>query len=403
MTMFRRSVGDVLNIEEMRTRAQWLPRAVFDAIDGGASDEITLRANRTAFEKLWLRPRALADVSKRDLSTTALGTKISMPLMLAPCGFGRMANSQAELAVARAAGQAGTVFAISGSASYSPEDIAKVATGPLWYQMYLPGDRESTQALLDRVERAGYGVLCVTIDTPVTPKRERDYRNKLVMPLQFSPSLLMTGMSNPAWAKDFLMGRVGDRGAAGHIFGGVRTAYWNFAKTVRNVRPVTFADVRWLREHWKGKLVIKGVMRGDECPEMVEVGVDGIVVSNHGGRNLDCVRATIDILPEVLSAVGGRVEVFVDGGIRRGTDVVKAIALGAQACLIGRPYLFGLAAGGEAGVARVIEIFRNEIEHTMAMAGCATVGDIDSSLVTHPVAAAGGTSPAAREAIPALS
>lgn len=400
--MFRRKVDDVLNIDEMRTRAKWLPRAVFDAIDGGASDEITLRANRTAYERLWLRPRALADVSKRDLSTTALGQTISMPLMLAPCGFGRMANSQAELAVARAAGRAGTLFALSGSASYSPEDIAKVATGPRWYQLYLPTDRAATLVLLERIERAGYEVLCVTIDTPVTPKRERDYRNKLTMPLQFSPSLLMTGMSNPIWAKDFLLGKVGDRGAAGHLFGGVRTAYWNFAKTLRDVRPVTFADVRWLRAHWKGKLVIKGVMRGDECGEMVDAGVDGIVVSNHGGRNLDCVRATIDILPEVVAAVNGRVEVFVDGGIRRGTDVIKAIALGAQACLIGRPYLFGLAAGGEAGVTRVLEIFRNEIEHTMAMAGCATVDDIDASLVTsatHEPASAGTPS---REAIPAL-
>jgi isopentenyl diphosphate isomerase/L-lactate dehydrogenase-like FMN-dependent dehydrogenase len=399
--VFRRSVADVLNIEEMRERAKWLPRAVFDAIDGGASDEITLRANHSAYEKLWLRPRALADVSKRSLATTALGTPISMPLMLAPCGFGRMAHSQAELAVARAAGKAGTLFAISGSASYSPEDVAKVATGPLWYQMYLPETREATQTLLDRVKGAGYDVLCVTIDTPVTPKRERDYRNKLVMPLQFSPSLLMTGLLNPVWAKDFMLGRVGDRGAAGHLFGGVRTAYWNFAKVVRNVRPVTFADVRWLRERWQGKLVIKGVMRGDECPEMVAAGVDGIVVSNHGGRNLDTVRATIDILPEVLAAVDGKAEVFVDGGIRRGTDVVKAIALGAQACLIGRPYLFGLAAGGEAGVARVIEIFRNEIEHTMAMAGCATVGDIDSSLVTRPVPEPRRAA-ATREAIPAL-
>jgi len=400
--MFRRNVNDVLNIEEMRKRAQWLPRAVFDAIDGGASDEITLRANHTAYERLWLRPRALADVSKRNLSTTALGQPISMPLMLAPCGFGRMANSQAELAVARAAGRAGTLFALSGSASYSPEDVAKVATGPRWYQLYLPADRAETLSILERIERVGYEVLCVTIDTPVTPKRERDYRNKLVMPLQFSPSLLMTGMSNPVWAKDFLLGNVGDRGAAGHLFGGVRTAYWNFAKTLRDVRPVTFADVRWLRDHWKGKLVIKGVMRGDECGEMVDAGVDGIVVSNHGGRNLDCVRATIDILPEVVAAVSGRAEVFVDGGIRRGTDVIKAIALGAQACLIGRPYLFGLAAGGEAGVTRVIEIFRNEIEHTMAMAGCATVKDIDASLVTSSAHELGAAGKPAREAIPAL-
>jgi len=380
--LLRGRVDNVLNVEEMRTRAQWLPRAIFDVIDGGASDEITLRANRSAFERIWLRPRALADVSRRDLSTTVLGQPISMPLMLDPCGFARMANSEAELAVARAAGRARTVYAVSGTPSYPLEEIARAATGPLWYQLYVPPDRAAGEALVDRVAKAGYGALCVTIDTGVTPKRERDYRNHLSVPLKMSPRLLWTGMSNPIWAKDFVLGKVGHRGVSPGLTSDVRTAYWSFAKTVQNMRPVTVSDVRWIRDRWKGKLLLKGVTRGDECSEMIDMGVDGIVVSNHGGRNLDCVRATIDILPEVVKAVDGRAEVFIDGGIRRGTDVVKALALGARACLVGRPYLFGLAAGGEAGVARILEIFRNEIEHTMAMMGCATVSDIDASLVT---------------------
>jgi isopentenyl diphosphate isomerase/L-lactate dehydrogenase-like FMN-dependent dehydrogenase len=379
--LLRKRVDKILNIEEMRAQARWLPKAVFDAIDGAAGDEITLRANRTAFDNIWLRPRALADVSKRDLSTTVLGEPISMPLMLAPCGFARMANSQAELAVVRAAGKAGTLFAISGSASYLIEEIAREATGPLWYQLYLPPKDADATELIDRVEDAGYNVLCVTIDTAVTPKRERDYRNKLSVPLQMSPRLAWAGISNPVWARDFVLGRVGTRGVSPGVVGGARTAYWSFAKTVQNMRPVTMTDLERIRARWKGKLVVKGVMRGDECGAMVDAGVDGIVVSNHGGRNLDCVRPSIIVLPEVVAAVNGRAEVYVDSGIRRGTDVVKALALGARACLVGRPYMFGLAVGGEAGVARVLEIFRNEIEHTMALMGCASVNDIDATMV----------------------
>jgi isopentenyl diphosphate isomerase/L-lactate dehydrogenase-like FMN-dependent dehydrogenase len=379
--LFRRDVSDVLNTSEMRARARRLPKAIFDVIDGGASDEITLRANQSAFQRIWFRPRALADVSTRDLSTTVFGERISMPLMLGPCGFARMARSEAELAIARAAGHAGTVFAVSGSASYPLETIAAAASGPLWYQPPLSSDGKVSEALLGRVEDAGYRVLCVLIDTAVNPKRERDYRNHLSIPLEMSPRLLLTGLTNPMWTKDFLLGRVGHRGAAPRL-GGARTAYWNFARTVRNMRPITFKDVAWLRDHWSGKLVVKGVARGDECSRMLDAGVDGLIVSNHGGRNLDCIRPTIEILPEVVSAVAGRAEVFIDGGIRRGTDVVKALALGASACLIGRPYMFGLAAGGEDGVRRILEIFRNEIDHTMALTGCATVADISPSLVT---------------------
>lgn len=393
----RRNVSEVLNVEEMRQRARWLPRAVFDAIDGGATDEVTLRANRSAFERIWLRPRALADVERRDISTTVFGQRISMPLMLDPCGFARMANSQAELAVARAAGRAGTIFAVSGVASYSLEEIANAASGPAWYQLYLAPERDRTHALINRVERAGYSALVVTIDSPVSPKRERDYRNKLTVPLKMSPRLLLTGLTNPLWTMDFILGRAGrGRGFSGYT--AMRTAMWNLSNTVANQGSVTAADVRWIRDVWKGKLLLKGVMRGDECEQMVDLGVDGIIVSNHGGRQIDGVRATIDILPEVVKAVGGRIDVFVDSGIRRGTDVVKAIALGARACLIGRPYMFGLAVAGEAGVARVLEIFKVEIEQTMGLVGCATVSDIDSGIVEVE-----GSHPSWRESEPASS
>lgn len=378
-------VERVLNVTEMRERARRLPKAVFDAIDGAASDEISLRRNREALDDVWLRPRALADVSKRDLTTTVLGTKVSMPLLLGPCGFARLANSGAEIAVARAAGQAGTIFAVSGSASYSVEDISAAATGPLWYQLVLSPDHAKAEAIVDRVERLGYQALILTIDTPVTPKRERDYRNHLTVPLRMSPHLVLTALSNPIWARDFVLGKVGGRGVGPLSITGARTAYWNFARSIHDLRSITFEDVEWFRKRWKGKLVLKGVMRGDEVERMIGLGVDGVVVSNHGGRNIDTVRGTIEVLPEVVQAAGGRIEVYMDGGVRRGTDVVKALALGARACLIGRPYLFGLAVGGESGVTRVLEIFRTEIEHTMAMTGCATVADIDRSLATTSV------------------
>ncbi len=275
---------------------------------------------------IWLRPRALQDVSKVDLRTTVLGEDISMPLMLDPCSFARMCDSQAELAVARAAGRAGTVYAIAGGASEKPADIAKVATGPLWYQLYMSPNDDQTRALLDRVEGAGYRTLCVTVDTMIKPYREIDLRNGVTLPVQITPKLLLAGMSRPRWAKDFLFGSSGST----YRLRAARSAYDNFAEAIMHIKSVTLTELGWLRERWRGPLVVKGIMRGDEVATMIDAGVDGFVVSNHGGRNLDGVPATIEVLPEVVAAAGGRAEVFLDGGIRRGTDVVKALALGAR-------------------------------------------------------------------------
>jgi isopentenyl diphosphate isomerase/L-lactate dehydrogenase-like FMN-dependent dehydrogenase len=244
----------------------------------------------------------------------------------------------------------------------------------------MQSDREAVSALLERVEGAGIDALCITIDSAVLHKRERDLHNHLTLPLRLSRRTLLAAASRPRWSVAYLLGGLG-RGRPIQLAGGSR-ALEAISRTVREQAPVTIDDVRWLRERWTGKLILKGVMRADECRMIVDLGVDGIVVSNHGGRVLDGVPATIDVLPEVVEAVDGRAEVFLDGGVRRGTDVVKALALGARACLIGRPYLFGLAAGGEAGVTRVLEILRAEIEQTMALVGCATVEDVDRSLVS---------------------
>jgi isopentenyl diphosphate isomerase/L-lactate dehydrogenase-like FMN-dependent dehydrogenase len=376
----RRRVDRILNVAEMREQACRLPRVVFDAIDGGAGDEVTMRANRSAYERIWIKPKVLVDVRVRDMSTTVLGTPISMPVMTAPCSFGRMAHSDAELAVARASASAGTIYVCPGGSSYPPERVMAAAAGPKWYQLYLPGDRRAAESILSGVGSAGYEVLCVTVDTAVIPgSRERDYRNRLDLPLQLRPRLLLAGISHPRWAWDFLFGRVG-RSDVGP--GALRRGYEHFANTVTSAVPVTAEDLRWLRDRWKGPLVVKGLQRADDVPLLLDLGIDGVVVSNHGGRNQDGVSPSIAVLPEVVEAVDGRMEVYLDGGIMRGWDVFKALGLGARAVLIGKAYMYGLAVAGEAGVARVLEILRLELERTMALAGCASVRDLDSSFVS---------------------
>jgi isopentenyl diphosphate isomerase/L-lactate dehydrogenase-like FMN-dependent dehydrogenase len=373
-------VDRVISIDEMRLHARRrLPRAVFDAIDGGAGDELTMRDNRDAFRRIRLRPRALADVSQRDVSTTVLGVPISMPLMLAPCGMARMADSGAEISAAKAAVRAGTIFAVSGAASYSLEEVASVGPNALWYQLYLPPNRADAEQLVGAAARANYRVLCVTVDSPVAPKRERDFRNGLTIPLRVSAKMLLAGVSKPGWTRDFLFGRLG----RSDEFGFYRSwsGYQRLATTISGFMPVTMDDIHWLRDRWHGKLVVKGVQRGDECRALTDAGVDGLVVSNHGGRNLDGARASIDVLPEVVAAADGRAEVFVDGGIRRGADVLKALALGARACLVGRPYMYGLAAAGESGVDQVLRIFSNEIDNAAALLGCSRIQDLEASFI----------------------
>lgn len=375
-----------------------LPRPVFDAVAGGAGDESTIRFNRAGFEQVVLRPRALSGVSVVDASTTVLGQPVSMPLMLAPTGSTYMCDPAAEFALVRATGRAGTVFALSSAASSPCEDIAAAATGPLWYQLYPPRDRSAADQLLGRLEVSGYSVLCVTIDTPLPPRRDRDLRNGLNKPLRITPRLMLGAAAHPRWTARFLFGKSGADNRRS-VFAGTRSL-GNLSSMLSQLAPVTEDDLRWLRDRWRGKLVVKGVMRADEVPRLIGLGVDGIVVSNHGGRNLDSGQASILVLPEVIEAAGSA-EVFVDGGIRRGTDVIKALGLGARACLIGRPYVWALGGGGEAGVDRLLEILREEIELAMAFSGCATVSDIDASVVrlrSLPSPAAGGEQPAEREA-----
>jgi isopentenyl diphosphate isomerase/L-lactate dehydrogenase-like FMN-dependent dehydrogenase len=380
----------LVNVEDFRRAARRkLPRIAFDAIDGGAGDETALRRNRAAFAEILLRPSVMADVRERDISTTVLGRRISMPLLVGPAGFARMGHRDGELAAARAAADAETIYALSTVSSYELEDVARASNGPKWFQLYPPGERGACESLLARAHDAGYEALAVTVDTAVEGLRERDRRHGLAVPLRMTPRLMMQGATRPRWALDYLRGGAG-RGAQGIGAAflqerGPRPEPRSLRDTGRAIaataRSITEDEIRFIRDAWKGPLLIKGVMRAEECKRLVALGADGIVVSNHGGRQLDGVLATIEALPEIVHAVNGQAEVFVDGGVRRGTDVVKALALGARACLIGRPYLYGLAVGGQAGVRHVLEILRTEIDQTMALLGCATVAAVDESAI----------------------
>lgn len=382
----RRSLEKIWNVGEMRREAQRLPGPLFDLIDGGAGDEIALRENRAAYDRIGFRARALADVSTVDISTTVLGRRHAMPLLLAPAGGGNPVrlDPSGELAIARAASSRDVTYVLHQAPTYPLEAIAETFDGAsqaqLWSQLYLPADRAVAAAVLRRIERAGCPVVCVTVDNPVLPgTRQRDFRNRFTTPAQPYPdqhALIRMGLRHPLWMARYARGRRASR----RLFSAERPRHTNHS----HEKPVTFDDVTWLRDQWKGRLVIKGIQRGDECDRLVQLGVDGIIVSNHGARYLDTCRATIEMLPEVVEAVGGRAGVFIDGGIMRGTDVVKALALGASAVLVGKAYLYGLAVGGQAGVERVLEIFTSEIAEAMALTGCTSVADIDRSLVALP-------------------
>lgn len=367
----------LINIDDIEAAAmRRLPRPIYDVVAGGAADEVALRANRQALEALRLRPRVLRDVSTRDLSTTVLGQPVALPVLLAPVGFQRMLHRDAELASARAAATRGTVFACNTISTYSLEEVASSSDGPKWFQLYLPPDRGEADDLVGRVEASGYPVLCLTVDMSVAGLRERDRRHRVTQPLTLRPRLVLAAARRPRWAFDFLTGGAGTRPAAVPMT--IDAAGRAVASTTRSL---TLDDLDWVRSRWSGSLVVKGVMRGDDCAQLLDRGVDGVVVSNHGGRQLDSVPATIEVLGEVVDAVDGRAEVFVDGGFRRGTDVAKALALGAKAVLIGKAFLYGLAVGGQSGVERVLDIMHSELDTTLGLLGCASVAELDRSFL----------------------
>ncbi len=375
----------VVHIEDLRRLAQRrLPRVVFDYIDGGAESEVTLRANRDAFDAVTFRPRHAVALPACDLRTSVLGTELPFPVLLAPVGYSRLMHPHGELAAAHAAGAAGTVYILSTVSGYKLEDVKASSPGPVWYQVYLIGGRAAAAAAIDRARAAGFSALVVTIDTAVAGMRERDLRNgmtellsgSLSSRIPFLPQLL----SHPRWLAALLL----DGGLPklpNVVVPGQGPMPLVDVTTALARAAVAWDDVRWLRDTWRGPMVIKGVLTADDARRAVDAGAAAIVVSNHGGRQLDGVPASLRALPEVVSAVNGQVEVLLDGGIRRGSDVIKAICLGARAVLVGRAYAYGLAAAGAAGVARALEILRADMERTLKLLGCGAITQLDRSFV----------------------
>ena len=378
----------VINIEDLRRVARRrLPRVVFDYIDGGAEAEVTLRANCRAFEAVTFRPRCAVATSTCDLRTTVLGTSLSMPLILAPVGSSRLFYPRGEEVAARAAGTAGIAYALSTLSGCALEDVAAASKGPLWYQLYLVGGRDCTLSAIERARAAGFSALVVTIDTPVAGLRERDLRNGVKELLSRKLGLMLPFVSQfllkPRWLASFLA----DGGLmkfSNVVIPGKGPMLYADVATALEQAIVSWHDLGWIREAWKGPIVIKGVHTGEDARRAVDVGADALVVSNHGGRQLDGVAPTLRVLPEVLASVGDRIEVLLDGGIRRGSDIVKALCLGARAVLVGRAYAYGLGAAGGAGVERAIEILRIDLIRTLKLLGCASLAELDRSFVDVP-------------------
>lgn len=352
-----------MNIVELEKLAQARVEPVaWDYYSSGADDEITLRRNVEAYRDFELHYRVLVDVTERDCSTTVLGQPIAFPVVVAPTAFQRLAHPEGELASVAAAGDAGTVFILSTLSNTRVEDVVKAARGPVWFQLYVYKDRAATRALVERVEAAGCSALVVTVDAPLLGRRERDVRNRFALPQGFRiENMVAEGFGN-------LSGAAADSGLAAY-----------FASMLDP--SLTWADIEWLRKISKLPVIVKGLVRPDDAQRAVFSGAAAVVVSNHGGRQLDTAPATIKVLESVVQAVDSRAEVYVDGGVRRGTDVVKALALGARAVLVGRPILWGLAVNGRAGVADVLAMLRRELDLAMALCGSSNLAEIDRSLV----------------------
>ena len=378
----------VVSIEDFRPIArQRVPRSVFDYLDGGAEGEVTLRENCRVFDDVTFRPRHAVALPSCDLRVRILGFDLALPILLAPVGYSRLMHPGGEVAAARAAGTAGIGYILSTISGHKLEDVKAASSGPVFYQLYLMGGRGAAEAVIERARLAGFSALVVTIDTPVSGIRERDYRNGMkelisggvLEKLPFLPQVL----SRPGWLMSYLLDG-GLPGLPNVIIPGQGPMPLVDINAALAESAVTWADLRWIRELWQGPIVVKGVMTGDDARRAMDEGARAISVSNHGGRQLDGLPASLRALPEVVEAVDGRIEVWMDGGIRRGTDIVKAICLGARAVLCGRAYAYGLAAAGEAGVDRAIEILRTDLERTLRLLGCPSIVGLDRSYVNVP-------------------
>jgi L-lactate dehydrogenase (cytochrome) len=373
-----RALARCFSIDDLaRLARRRLPSGARGYLEGGGDDEYTLRRNRAAFEEIELIPRVLNDVSAVDTGATVLGSRIPLPIVLSPVGAPRMFHHEGELAVARAAGHAGIPYGISTLGTVPVEAVAATTEAPLWFQLYVWGDRGAAKEALARARAAGFRALLLSVDTAVRSKRERELRAGMTLPVpQLTLRTFADGALHPGWVWHFLTSaaiafpNIGPTGSSSrarleHMFDG--TVRWE--------------DLAWIREAWGGPIALKGVLRDDDARRAADEGLDAVIVSNHGGRQLDHVPATIDVLPDVVDAVEGRIEVLLDSGVRRGSDIVAALALGARAVLVGRAHLYGLAAAGEAGVRHAIDILAGELRMAMALCGASRIADLDGGLV----------------------
>jgi L-lactate dehydrogenase (cytochrome) len=391
---YTRPPTQLVTVERARTLARRrLPRVVFDYLDGAAETETTARANRRAMLEVTFRPRmgVTAGVPAPDLATTVLGHPVSMPVLLSPIGFTRSMNAAGDVAGARAAGTAGTIFTLSSMSGHTIEEVAAAGTGPLWFQLYFLGGRRGAAQLVERAARAGFEALVVTMDTQIPGNRERDLRHRASMPLRFDPAHVARYAPQVAVRPGWLADATADR----------------FQLTIANAttlgppdRPFTvdealiewagapprWEDFEWLRREWPGPVIAKGIVTADDARRAVDAGCAAIIVSNHGGRQLDGLPGSLASLVEVLDAVGHQVEVLVDGGIRRGSDVVRAVAIGARAVMVGRAWAYGLAAGGQPGVDQILALLRSDTDRTLRVLGCGSVAELSADFVDVPAA-----------------
>jgi L-lactate dehydrogenase (cytochrome) len=372
------SVADLRAIARRR-----LPRGVFDYIDGAAEDEAAMASNSEAYRRITFRPRVLRDVGQVDISTTLLGKPLAFPLVLAPTGFTRIADPAGELAVARAAARAGIPYSLSTLGTRSIEEVAAVSPGRLWFQVYVWKDRGLVAEMVQRAADSGYEALCLTVDTAVLGKRERDVRRGFTLPPKLGLTTILDGIAHPGWTWQFIRSDpIVFANVSGHAVGDGAEAVSLAEYVSRQFDPgLSWKDVEWLRSRWDGPIVIKGIQTTVDASIAAEEGIEAIALSNHGGRQLDSAPAPLELVPEVADAVGDRVEIICDGGVRRGSDIVKALALGATACMSGRAYLYGLGAAGEAGVDHVLDVLSSDMSRTMALIGCRAIADLGRDYV----------------------
>jgi L-lactate dehydrogenase (cytochrome) len=379
-----RRLRTAANVADLRRIARRrLPRGVFDYIDGGAEDELSLRRNVEAFRRVEFSPRVLSDVGHVDTSTTLLGRPLPLPLVLAPTGFTRIATPGGELDVARAAARAGVPYTLSTLATRSIEEVASVSDGPKWFQVYVWKDRGLVKDMLSRAASSGYEAIMLTVDAAVLGRRERDVRRGFTLPPKIGVATLLDGLAHPNWTWDFVRAEpivFANVVGTGAPDGTVVASLADFVNSQFDP-SLSWKDLDWFRSAWTGPIVLKGVQAVEDARRAADAGIEAIALSNHGGRQLDGAPPILELVSPAVEAVGDRVEILCDGGIRRGSDIVKAVALGARACMTGRAYLYGLGVAGERGVDYVIDLLDSGMRRTMALTGCRTISDLGPDLV----------------------